>query len=120
MLPVSLRRLGIASLTAAALIVAVSFVHAKPERPGDDPKKTEQKKEPPRDVVPFPDIDKLLPPGLDPKQMEAFRKEMEKARIEMQKAMEEMRKNMQGFPGGFPGRFPAFPGGGGFGGGFPG
>src|SRR2546421_7851572 len=92
---------------ACAVLVAATCVQAKPTREGDDPKKVEPKKEPPKLNVPN---DKVVPPGFDPKQMEEMRQRMEKMQMEMRKAMEQMmRKN---FPGGMPG--------GGFGGPFPG
>src|SRR5438128_4189240 len=105
-----LRRAGlilVAGLVATAVLFATAVADAQ------DNAQKEQKKEGKTDPFPFPDIDKLIPPGLDPKQAEEFKKRMEMMREMYRRQIEEMQKR-------FPGGLPPFPGGGFPGGGFPG
>lgn len=108
------RRIALLLLAGLLSAALVGSAVAQDQDKQKEKKKEEQKS----DAVPFPDIDKLLPPGLDPKQAEQFRKQMEMMREMYRKHFEEMQRR---FPGGAPGTggFPAFPGGG-FPPGFPG
>src|SRR2546425_5176406 len=111
------RKAYLCGLAAFAVAVAAWSARADDEPKKEPAKEDTKKKEDPKKTdnfpFPIPDLDKLLPPGLDPEQAKQIKKQMEMMREHMRKVMEmqkEMQKGFPGAPGAFPPNFqPAFP-----------
>jgi membrane-associated protease RseP (regulator of RpoE activity) len=96
----------IVAVAAVGFMVTNVAVALDEEKP-----KAEPKKEAAKPPFPIPDIEKLLPQGLDPDQIKVIKEQIKKAQEDARKAIEELQKQ---FPGGFPGGIPGggmFPGG---------
>jgi hypothetical protein len=82
----------LSACVALALLVTLNPGQAQ-EKPKEEPKKEKP------NIIPFPDIEKLLPQGIDPDQLKEIKKQIEKAQEDARKALEDLQKQ---FPGGLP------------------
>jgi membrane-associated protease RseP (regulator of RpoE activity) len=104
MIPPKSVALCVALLCATGIVLAHLNLGQAQDKPKDELKKEKLK------PIPFPDIEKLLPQGLDPDQVKEIKKQLEKAQEDARKALEDIQKQ---FPGGFANagmRFGAFGG----------